>query len=114
MTIQERLRSYAADLSKPDLPMATLPLLLIPLLQEAADEIDDVEQASKEGWRYADELEQERKRLSALETEYQEAYAEAQALAADDIWYCLCVAWFTPHEAYNYMDSEPEDDDENP
>ena len=36
------------------------------LLDEAAAEIERLTQSSTEGWRYADELEQERKRLEAL------------------------------------------------
>lgn len=36
-----------------------------PLIKEAADEIKRSNQSEREGWRYAGELEEERKRLTA-------------------------------------------------
>jgi len=40
---------------------------------DAAAELRRLEQSEREGWRYADELEQERKRLAALNAELVEA-----------------------------------------
>lgn len=44
---------------------------------KAAAELRRLEQSEREGWRYADELEQERKRLSNLNAELVEALSKA-------------------------------------
>lgn len=45
-------------------------------LHRAKTQLADVERASREGWRYADELEQERKRLHAANQELVAALKE--------------------------------------
>ena len=49
-------------------------------LQQASDELRAGYSASKELWRYADELEQERKRLTALNAELVEALEDALSI----------------------------------
>lgn len=44
---------------------------------KAAAELRRLEQSEREGWRYADELEQERKRLSNLNAELVDVLVEA-------------------------------------
>ena len=51
--------------------------------QEAADEIERAHQSEREGWRYADELEQERKRLSAEVKSTNAAFEESDTACAD-------------------------------
>lgn len=47
--------------------------------KEAAAELRRLDQSEREGWRYADELEQERKRLDALNAELVEALLDVTA-----------------------------------
>jgi hypothetical protein len=44
-----------------------------PVLPQAAAELRRLHQSEREGWRYADELEQERKRLNAVNAQLVEA-----------------------------------------
>ena len=46
-------------------------------MEEAAAELRRLHQSEREGWRWADELEQERKRLHALNAELLEALKHA-------------------------------------
>ena len=51
--------------------------------REAADEIERAHQSEREGWRYADELEQERKRLSAEVKSTNAVFEESDTACAD-------------------------------
>ena len=51
---------------------------------EAAAELRRLDQSEREGWRYADELEQERKRLAALNAELVEALEKLARLGNGD------------------------------
>lgn len=55
----------------------------------AATELRRLHQTEREGWRYADELEKERKRLERVNQELMKVIAKALDLPFDDD-----VAWF--------------------
>ncbi len=60
---------------------------------EAADELRRLHQSEKEGWRHADELEQDRKRLHEVNAELVEALRPFSKFACDPPCGCYnCVA----------------------